>query len=197
MACPRACDSSERRLILTYMCMCTRQDGPRVAREPTSTLTWQALEQCTSPSPMPPWVATVPRLTSRVNGRAIERIPAVLSCRKSAIASCTNLRVRSASTHVSPTAINLRPNIPARNKELHDALSALSGAAERYANISRLQLALEGVAAQDAVTRVAGMARTSNKTSGAGADVTNSAWFEQPGERTATITTVACRSIGC
>jgi hypothetical protein len=119
---------------------------------------------------MPPWVATVPRLTSRVNGRAIERIPAVLTCRKSVIDSCTNLRVCSASTHVSPTAINLRPNIPARNKELHDALSALSGAAERYANISRLQLALEGVAAQDAVTRVAGTARTFNNTSGAGAD---------------------------
>jgi hypothetical protein len=63
--------------------------------------------------------------------------------------------VRSASTHVSPTAINLRPHIPPRNKELYDALSALSGAAETYVNISRLQLALRGLAAQDAVTRVA------------------------------------------
>jgi hypothetical protein len=105
---------------------------------------------------MPPWVAAVPRLTSRVTGRAIERIPAALSCRKNAIASCTNLRARSASTHVSPTAINLRPNIPPRNKELHDALSALSGAAETHVNISLLQLALQGLAAQDAVTRVAG-----------------------------------------
>jgi hypothetical protein len=142
--------------MLTYIRMCTRQDGPRIARDPTSTLTWQALEQCTSPSPMPPWVAAVPRLTSRVTSRAIERIPAALSCRKNAIASCTNLRARSASTHVSPTAINLRPNIPPRNKELHDALSALSGAAETHVNISRLQLALQGLAAQDAVTRVAG-----------------------------------------
>jgi hypothetical protein len=106
---------------------------------------------------MPPWVATVPRLTSLVNGRAIERFSTALSCRKSAIASYTNLRVRSASTHVSPTAINLRPNIPPRNKELHDALSALSGAAETFVNLSRLQLALQGLAAQDAVTRVAGM----------------------------------------
>jgi len=39
---------------------------------------------------------------------------------------------------------------------LYDALSALSGAAETYVNLSRLQLALRGLEAQDAVTRVAG-----------------------------------------
>jgi hypothetical protein len=107
---------------------------------------------------MPPWVATVPRLSSLVNGRAIERLPAALSCRQRATSSYTTRGVRSASTHVSPTAINLRPNIPPRNKELHDALSALSGDAETFVNISRLQLALQGLAAQDAVTRVAGTA---------------------------------------
>jgi hypothetical protein len=63
--------------------------------------------------------------------------------------------VRSASTHVSPTAINLRPNIPPRNQELHNALSKLNHAAETYVNISRVQLALRGLEAQDAVTRVA------------------------------------------
>ncbi|KAH6220488.1 hypothetical protein HBI42_085450 [Parastagonospora nodorum] len=104
---------------------------------------------------MPPWVATVPRLSSLANGRVIERLPATLRCRHAHRPSSRSLGVRSASTHVAPTAINLRPNIPARNKELHDALSALSGAADTYVNISRLQLALRGLAAQDAVTRVA------------------------------------------
>ncbi|KAH7413804.1 hypothetical protein DE146DRAFT_638639 [Phaeosphaeria sp. MPI-PUGE-AT-0046c] len=104
---------------------------------------------------MPPWVAAVPRLSSLTYGRAIERLPTALCCRHAPKASFTSLRARAALTHVSPTAINLRPNIPARNKELHDALSALSGDAENYVNLSRLQLALEGLAAQDAVTRVA------------------------------------------
>jgi hypothetical protein len=93
------------------------------------------------------------------HGRAIERLPSAFRCgniRNSPSQWSSNLRVRSASTHVSPTAINLRPNIPPKNKELYDALSALSGAAETYVNISRLQLALHGLAARDAVTRVAG-----------------------------------------
>jgi len=107
---------------------------------------------------MPRWVATVPRLSSLANGRAIERLPAALRCRHPYVfdPSSRKLGVRSSCTQVAPTAINLRPNIAARNKELHDALSALSGAAEAYVNISRLQLALGGLAAQDAVTRVAG-----------------------------------------
>ena len=137
--------------------MCTSQGGPRIAPpDPTSTLTLRAQQRCTIPSPMPPWVAAVPRLSSRATGRAIERFPTVLRCRNASKARCANLRVRSASTHVSPTAINLRPDIPPQKKELHNALSALSGVAENYANLSRLQLALEGVAAHDAVTRVAG-----------------------------------------
>ncbi|XPT03553.1 hypothetical protein M3J09_012644 [Ascochyta lentis] len=103
---------------------------------------------------MPPWVASASRLTSLTKRRAIERLPAAFGRHKAA-PRALNLRVRSASTHVSPTAINLRPNIPPRNKELYDALSALSGTAETYVNISRLQLALSGLAAQDAVTRVA------------------------------------------
>jgi hypothetical protein len=101
---------------------------------------------------MPPWVAAAPRISSR---RAIERIPAVLRCHNAARPNFTNLRVRSASTHVSPTAINLRPNIPPRNQELHNALSKLNDAAETYVDISRVQLALRGLEAQDAVTRVA------------------------------------------
>ncbi|KAF1935405.1 hypothetical protein EJ02DRAFT_460420 [Clathrospora elynae] len=95
---------------------------------------------------MPRWVASAPRLT-------ILRKPGTVD--RTAHSSLTKLRVRSASTHVAPTAINLRPNIPPRNRELYDALSALGGAAETHVNISRLQLALRGLAAQDAVTRVA------------------------------------------
>ncbi|KAH7396343.1 hypothetical protein BKA66DRAFT_262212 [Pyrenochaeta sp. MPI-SDFR-AT-0127] len=104
---------------------------------------------------MPPWVAFVPRSNCLRTGRSIERIPLALHCRHAPSLRPSNLRIRSASTHVSPTAINLRPNIPQKNKELYDALSALSGAAETYVNISRLQLALRGVAAHDAVTRIA------------------------------------------
>lgn len=109
------------------------------------------------PPPMPPWVAFAPRsTTSLIKSRLNERIPATLLHRHAIPRTrCANLRVRSASTHVSPTAINLRPNIPPRNKDLHDALSALSGVAETYANISRLQLALSGLAVEDGVTRIA------------------------------------------
>ena len=109
---------------------------------------------------MPPWVASVPRLTIFRKTGAIDRIPLALRCRHVPKSRCTKVRVRSASTHVSPTAINLRPNVPPRNQELYDALSAFSGAAETYVNISRLQLALRGLAAQDAVTRVAGTVHT-------------------------------------
>ncbi|KAI4939337.1 uncharacterized protein J4E92_000622 [Alternaria infectoria] len=105
---------------------------------------------------MPPWVASVPRLTIFRKTGPTDRLPLARRCRNVLTSRpTTSLRVRSASTHVSPTAINLRPHIPPRNKELYDALSALSGAAETYVNISRLQLALRGLAAQDAVTRVA------------------------------------------
>ncbi|KAH8731945.1 hypothetical protein GQ44DRAFT_670644 [Phaeosphaeriaceae sp. PMI808] len=104
---------------------------------------------------MPPWVATVPRLSSLIRGLVTERLPLALRCRNIPSATLANLRARSASTHVSPTAINLRPNIPPRNKELHNALSALTDTAKTHVNISRLQLALQGLAAQDAVTRVA------------------------------------------
>ncbi|KAF2025480.1 hypothetical protein EK21DRAFT_93170 [Setomelanomma holmii] len=112
---------------------------------------------------MPPWAATAPRLTKLLNGRLIARLSCACRCRASATPRSLNLRIRSASTYVSPTAINLRPNIPARNKELHDALSALGGAAENYVNISRLQLALGGLAAQDAVVRVAVLGLNSQK----------------------------------
>lgn len=141
---------------------------------------------------MPPWVAFAPRLTSLTKGRAIERFPAVLRCSH---ATPRSLYLRCfASTHVSPTAINLRPHIPPRNKELYDALSALSGAAETYVNISRLQLALSGLAAQDAVTRVASMFSYQSRRSLA--DRECSAWPEQSVQRSATCALAPRRSIG-
>lgn len=106
-------------------------------------------------SPMPPWVASVPRSTTLCSRRAIEPLANALRTRHARNPTSLLLRFRAASTHVSPTAINYRPNIPPRNKELYDALSDLSGKAEQYANISRLQLALRGLAAENAVTRVA------------------------------------------
>ncbi|KAJ4346858.1 uncharacterized protein N0V89_010790 [Didymosphaeria variabile] len=78
-----------------------------------------------------------------------------LRAANSSTSSALSLRTRSASTHVSPTAINYRPNVPPRNEELYNALSGLSNAAEQYVNLSRLQLALRGLAVENAVTRVA------------------------------------------
>ncbi|KAH9882355.1 hypothetical protein J1614_000591 [Plenodomus biglobosus] len=105
---------------------------------------------------MPPWAAFAPRWTNLLKTSAIERIlPRVCHGRNVAPRRCPHLRLRSASTHIAPSAINLRPNIPPQNRELHDALSALGGAAETWVNISRLQLALSGLVVKDGVTRVA------------------------------------------
>jgi hypothetical protein len=106
-------------------------------------------------SPMPPWVASVPRSTILCRRSAIEPFANTLCCRHARNVTYPLLRSRAASTHVSPTAINYRPNIPPRNKKLYDALSDLSGRAEQYVNISRLQLALRGLAAESPVTRIA------------------------------------------
>lgn len=145
---------------------------------------------------MPPWVASVPRLTIFRKTGPTDRLPLARRCRNVLTSRpTTSLHVRSASTHVSPTAINLRPHIPPRNKELYDALSALSGAAETYVNISRLQLALRGLAAQDAVTRVAGTERAvAFEDYGLTMD---SSRFEQPIECAAACTATIRRSAQC
>jgi hypothetical protein len=109
--------------------------------------------------PMPPWVASVPRSTSLLKGRAIERLPSIYCYRNAAIVRISrpsHVRIRSVYTHVSPTTINPRPEIPQQNVKLHDALLELGSSADTFVNISRLQLALRGLAAQDAVIRVAG-----------------------------------------
>jgi hypothetical protein len=104
---------------------------------------------------MPPWVASVPRPTTLCCRKAIDSLANSFRNRHARIPTSPLLRLRAASTHVSPTAINYRPNIPPKNKELYDALSDLSARAEQYVNISRLQLVLRGLAAENAVTRVA------------------------------------------
>ncbi len=132
---------------------------------------------------MPPWVAALPRSTLLRTGRTIGKIQPALACshstaiarwpnsfpRSSAPFSCSSApfprlpislparRIRYASTIVSPTTINLRPNILPENKELYSALKTLRWAAKDYVNASRVDLALQGLTAQDAVTRVAGM----------------------------------------
>lgn len=114
-----------------------------------------SLSRRTCPDQMPPWVASAPRSITGSRVRAIDRCASFSRCRYVANPPVANFRVRRASTHISPTAINYRPNVPPRNEELYDALSGLSGAAEQYVNLSRLQLALRGLAVENAVTRIA------------------------------------------
>ncbi|KAF2646580.1 hypothetical protein P280DRAFT_494923 [Massarina eburnea CBS 473.64] len=106
---------------------------------------------------MPPWMVFAPRYTFACRRTAIEPSARVLYRHNASNLRPLNLRARSASTHVSPTAINFRPNIPPENKELHEALSGLGAAAEQYVSLSRLQLALSGLGVNGsrAVTRVA------------------------------------------
>jgi hypothetical protein len=118
------------------------------------------LQRRPSPSPMPPWVASVPRPTILFRKSAIDRLSCAYHPRIALNGRSSKLGFRFAYAHVSPTAINARPNIPEKNKQLYNALSELSGKAESYVNISRLQLALRGLASADAVTRVAGMLNT-------------------------------------
>ncbi|KAF2871293.1 hypothetical protein BDV95DRAFT_521905 [Massariosphaeria phaeospora] len=104
---------------------------------------------------MPPWVAFVPRLSSFLKARGINPISTSFRYRNATVLRLSRLNLRCASTHISPTAINYRPNIPPRNEDIHNALSELGGSAAAYVNISRLQLALRGLATQDAATRIA------------------------------------------
>ncbi|KAF2113546.1 hypothetical protein BDV96DRAFT_578003 [Lophiotrema nucula] len=112
---------------------------------------------------MPPWVACVPRSSCLRTSRTIERLSLPFSPPRTVQSSTTYLRTRRASTHVAPTAINVRPNIPPQSQELYDALDGLSKHAAEYVNISRLQLAQRGVTTQDAVVRIAILSLNSQK----------------------------------
>ncbi|CAI6297096.1 unnamed protein product [Periconia digitata] len=107
---------------------------------------------------MPPWVGLVPRCTSSCREIAIEQYAhAIRSFNITQLRRPLGLRVRSASTHISPTAINYRPIVPRRNTELYEALQKLGKDAEQFNNLRRLQLALRGLEVEGdaAVTRVA------------------------------------------
>ncbi|KAF2754743.1 hypothetical protein EJ05DRAFT_513674 [Pseudovirgaria hyperparasitica] len=60
-----------------------------------------------------------------------------------------------ASTISSATTINGSAHIPPAHKELYEALDVVKSEAGSYVNLSRLQLALNGLAARDAVIRIA------------------------------------------
>ena len=62
---------------------------------------------------------------------------------------------RHASTLASSTAVNARKLIPSRYKPLHDALVDVQKKASAQVNLSRLQLALQGLESETPVTRVA------------------------------------------
>ena len=61
---------------------------------------------------------------------------------------------RNAST-VSTTAINGTRQVPRRNVPLHEALTEVKAKAPGHVNLSRLQLALQGLESERAVTRIA------------------------------------------
>lgn len=60
-----------------------------------------------------------------------------------------------ASTLVSTTAVNATKAIPARNKNLHQALNELSKKASTHVSLSRLRLAIQGLESEHPTTRVA------------------------------------------
>ena len=61
---------------------------------------------------------------------------------------------RHAST-VSTTAINGKKPIPQRNRPLHEALTEVRSKASAHVNLSRFQLALQGLESENPVTRIA------------------------------------------
>lgn len=63
---------------------------------------------------------------------------------------------RSASTTPSVTAVNVKREIPSTYQELYGALKTLESDAGVYVNTSQLQLALRGLEAENAITRIAG-----------------------------------------
>jgi len=130
---------------------------PRFLRGSQNIQETALLSRRPSPAPMPPWVASVPQLPGALRRRAIDGLPSRPNAYNVVNRTSSLLRPRYLSAKVSPTAINVRPNVPPQNKELYDALSELSKVAESYVNISRLQLALRGVAAHEPVLRLAGM----------------------------------------
>ena len=88
--------------------------------------------------------------------RAVSNGSARLRILGNRIARGTTLRIRTASTTASVTAVNVRKEIPPRFRNLHESLKALEIEAAVYINSSQLRLALRGLESEDAVTRIAG-----------------------------------------
>lgn len=97
----------------------------------------------------------MPHFTGALRRNGIGRLQSSLKHRSFIRPKFLTFDRRYASAQVSPTAINVQPHIPARNEELYSALSKLNKEAEQYVNVSRVQLALRNLAAQDPVIRVA------------------------------------------
>src|SRR5690349_3916057 len=64
-------------------------------------------------------------------------------------------RTRHASTLVSSTAVNATKQIPEAYRNLHEALGDVKKKASAHVNLSRLQLALQGIESESPTTRVA------------------------------------------
>ena len=88
--------------------------------------------------------------------RAVSNRSARLRILGNRTARGTTLRIRTASTTASVTAVNVRREIPPRFRKLHESLKALEIEAAVYINSSQLRLALRGLESDDAVTRIAG-----------------------------------------
>ncbi|KAF2743246.1 hypothetical protein M011DRAFT_481020 [Sporormia fimetaria CBS 119925] len=112
---------------------------------------------------MPLWVASVPRVRCALGRRTIGILQHDLKFRSRCQPSLRIPQRSYASTHVSPATINAAPRVLPQNKELYNALCQLETSAEQYVNISRIQLALRGLASEDFVVRVAVLALDSQE----------------------------------
>ena len=88
--------------------------------------------------------------------RAISNGSARLGTRANRKARGTTLRIRTASTTASVTAVNARRDTPPKFRVLHESLKALESEAAVYLNSSQLRLALRGLESENSVTRIAG-----------------------------------------
>src|SRR5271155_954555 len=87
--------------------------------------------------------------------------PSCITWRASRTSSLTKTRQlqvgrkRHASTLSSSTAVNATKAIPARYQDLYEALNQVKRKAPAHVNLSRLQLALQGLESENPTTRVA------------------------------------------
>lgn len=97
-----------------------------------------------------PFATKVPR--SLLNTKYVCPTCAISQLRQHARRAAT----REASTLVSATAVNARKQIPSHLKRLHASLERLRHRAGNYVDLSRLQLALQGLESSRPKIRIAG-----------------------------------------